>query len=171
MPKIYIMRHADAKSIKHFSFDRERSLSEKGREELIKIKPRLKDAFSDVSLVLCSAAVRTRETLAGIIDILPEEAKIIYSERLYNATADTLLEEINTHGDHHTHILLVGHNPGVSEFLANVPHKISSGILGIDMLTMPTASVVTYDCHKHTLHLVNYHDLIVDEVLSPHHCS
>lgn len=63
--------------------------------------------------VLCSAAARTRETLEPFLPLLPADAAVSYSERLYNAPFTDLLEAVQESPDDTHHILLIGHNPGL----------------------------------------------------------
>ena len=64
-----------------------------------------------VDAVLCSTATRTRETLArtGI------DAPVRYVERLYDATAGTVIDEINGVSDDVSVLLVVGHEPTMTE--------------------------------------------------------
>ena len=63
-----------------------------------------------IDAVLCSTATRARQTLAktGI------DAPVRYVERLYGATAGTMIEEINTVSDGVKTLLVVGHEPTMS---------------------------------------------------------
>jgi phosphohistidine phosphatase len=64
-----------------------------------------------IDAVLCSTATRARETLArsGI------DAPVRYVERLYGATPGTVVEEINGVSDDVSTLLVVGHEPTISE--------------------------------------------------------
>jgi phosphohistidine phosphatase len=68
-------------------------------------------ANAHIDAVLCSTATRTRQTLAetGI------DAPVRYSERLYGATAGTMIDEINEVADSVNTVLVLGHEPTMSE--------------------------------------------------------
>ena len=63
-----------------------------------------------VDAVLCSTATRARQTLArtGI------DAPVRYSERLYGATPDTMIDEISETSDAVATLLVIGHEPTMS---------------------------------------------------------
>lgn len=64
-----------------------------------------------IELVLCSSATRTRQTLerTGI------SAPVTYSERLYGATPGTMIDEINQVSDDVATLMVVGHEPTMSQ--------------------------------------------------------
>jgi len=76
-----------------------------------------------IDAVLASSARRTRETAAIVVSRLNLSVAIVHESSLYLATADTLLRAINAcHAPTQT-LLLVAHNPGVSE----LAHQLSGG--------------------------------------------
>lgn len=118
--QIFIMRHAHTKSIEKFSNDKERSLSRQGYRELEYIHDNLPKDLVSVPLILCSTAVRTRETLIPLLPFLLNVQRILFLDTLYNASSETILEEINLYKDDFSSILLIAHNLGVSLFLQEV---------------------------------------------------
>ena len=64
-----------------------------------------------IDAVLCSTATRARETLAhtGI------DAPVRYVDRLYDATAGTVINEINGVSDDVAVLLVVGHEPTMTQ--------------------------------------------------------
>ena len=93
MRQLFIMRHAAAES-NVSKDDKLRSLSFQGRGELKRLVDIRIGLFDEVSQVICSTAIRTRQTLDGIQDILSPIAEISYFDSLYHATVQTILEEI-----------------------------------------------------------------------------
>ena len=71
---------------------------------------------SDVrpELVLCSSAVRTRETLARVLEALGSPAVEI-EDGLYAAWGDSLAERLRQLSDDVRDVMLVGHNPGLTD--------------------------------------------------------
>ena len=65
--------------------------------------------------VLCSPARRTRETWAGIAAQWPTEVDVIFDDRLYAATPQSMLSIIRTQDDATGTLLVIGHNPGLQE--------------------------------------------------------
>ena len=64
--------------------------------------------------MLCSSAVRTRETLDAILPVLggPE---VEIEDGLYGAWADALLSRLHAVPDSVESVLLIGHNPGIGD--------------------------------------------------------
>jgi len=71
----------------------------------------LRTNVSDIDLVLCSTATRARQTLerTGV------QAPVRYVERLYGATPGMVIDEINGVDEDVTTLLVVGHEPTMSE--------------------------------------------------------
>lgn len=159
LEKIITIRHANAKpsSPPPGLTDKERPLSKKGWEELEELGRDDREALKEVTLVLCSSAIRTRQTLEGILGYLPNVRQIEYLNELYNAPVSIYLEEINLWAADHKTILLIGHNPAVSEFLATVIE--ANGGRFEETGGVPTAGVCVYDVRR-TGDRLGYGDLI-----------
>jgi phosphohistidine phosphatase len=65
-------------------------------------------------LVLCSAAVRTRETLE-LMQLALSDARVTVEEQLYGASSDDLLDRIRLVPDAVGSLMLIGHNPALHE--------------------------------------------------------
>ena len=79
--------------------------------------------------ILCSPAMRTRQTAARVMQELAlDEALLQLDQRLYLASAETLLEVVGEQRDPR-HLLLVGHNPGLSELALRLGGALRSGEL------------------------------------------
>src|SRR5271155_4725006 len=85
--------------------DHERPLAPRGEREAGLVGDWLRAHLPAIDAVLCSTATRTRETLArtGI------DAPVRYVDRLYDATAGTVIGEINGVSDDVAVLLVVGH--------------------------------------------------------------
>lgn len=69
-------------------------------------------------LVLCSAALRTRETLAAVRPALGPTAEIRIEKRLYLADDDTILDllaELDELPNVPAQVMVIGHNPGLED--------------------------------------------------------
>jgi phosphohistidine phosphatase len=65
--------------------------------------------------VLCSSAVRTRETLDAIRPALSGEPEVLIEDELYGAMADGLLSRLHAVPASADSVLLIGHNPGIAD--------------------------------------------------------
>ena len=91
--------------------DHERPLAERGIREAALAGEWLRANLPTIDAVLCSTATRARDTLerTGI------DAPVRYVDRLYGATAGTVIEEVNKVSDDVSTLLVVGHEPTTSE--------------------------------------------------------
>lgn len=64
--------------------------------------------------ILCSDALRTRETWEGIAPAIPDAPQVTLKPTLYHAGPDVILAVLR-HAAGNT-VLLLGHNPGIAEF-------------------------------------------------------
>jgi phosphohistidine phosphatase len=109
---LLILRHASAANEPGMA-DVQRPLTPIGRKEATEVGRRLAGLNPD--RVLCSTAVRTRQTWQQISAELPVQPKVDFETEIYQANAETLRELVwFTHDDVRT-LLLIGHNPAVHE--------------------------------------------------------
>ena len=81
---------------------------------------------------MCSTSKRTSETLEIFLNYIHKVDQINYLSNLYHASAETIRKEITALDTDGTYMLL-GHNPGIEDFLRNL-HKDTS-------LKVPTCSI------------------------------
>jgi phosphohistidine phosphatase len=91
--------------------DHDRPLAPRGIREAGLAGEWLRDNVPPIEHVLCSSATRTRQTL----DRTGITAPVDYSDRLYGATPGTMIDEINQVIDDVSTLLVVGHEPTVSQ--------------------------------------------------------
>ena len=65
-------------------------------------------------LVLCSSALRTRQTLERMTSAFGE-AEVLVEDELYGAGDDELLERLHRVSEGLQTVALIGHNPGISD--------------------------------------------------------
>ncbi|MFM7347369.1 MAG: SixA phosphatase family protein [Tagaea sp.] len=112
------MRHAKSSWADAFVDDFERALNKRGRKAAASLSKWLKSRDFETDFVLCSAALRTRQTLELVQDGFKTHPEVSIERRLYLAEADQLrarLGELGTRSPSPAAILLIGHNPGLEE--------------------------------------------------------
>ena len=114
MRSIYLLRHAKSSWADPTLADHERPLAPRGRRDAKRIAAHLIQLGIAPDLVLCSTAVRTRETLELILPAL-HEAPVELEAALYAAWAETLLERLRAVPDERRSVMLIGHNPGLED--------------------------------------------------------
>lgn len=111
---LYLLRHAKAES-QSPSGDAGRKLTKRGRKAADAIAAFLGSLAPAPALVLCSPAIRTRETLERVVPALPRRPLIAYEDEIYLAEPAALLRLLRETPESIASVLLIGHNPGLHE--------------------------------------------------------
>jgi phosphohistidine phosphatase len=113
---LILMRHADAVPATIGGQDFERELSKNGREQARQAARQLAAEAPAIGRILYSPAQRTAETARIVAAALGlPDAALMADRSLYAASPATIRAAIaDAHGGVNT-LLVVGHNPGVSE--------------------------------------------------------
>ena len=115
MRTIYLLRHAKSSWKNDELADFERPLNGRGRKSCEVLGRYIKTNQLEFDLVVCSTAVRTRETIDLVRQFAKLQTEVRYDERIYEATASRLLEVVSQLENDRKHVMLVGHNPGMAE--------------------------------------------------------
>jgi len=116
MPFVYVLRHAKAE--KHAETDHARELSEKGDSQALTLATWLVQSGIAFDQVIVSDSARTMETL----ELLDLACIISVAKNAYNASAQTLGELIRESGAQDS-VLVIAHNPGVSDLCHQAGHS------------------------------------------------
>jgi phosphohistidine phosphatase len=120
---LYLLRHAKSSWPAEDVPDRERSLAPRGRRAAGLIGAYLRRHGIEPDLVLCSPALRTRQTLELIEPSLGERAEVQVEDDLYGASAEQLLRRVRQLPDGSRAAMLVGHNPGLQDLALLLAHE------------------------------------------------
>lgn len=121
MLTLSLLRHAEASSADPKLGDHERPLTPRGRLEAARIGSWIVTAGLRPDDVLCSSALRARDTLALLLSQMHGAApEVAYDEALYLASSARLLERIRQTAAA-GHVLLIAHNPGL--------HSLALGLI------------------------------------------
>jgi phosphohistidine phosphatase len=113
--KLYLVRHGEAEASRDDLADRERALTSHGRDQVLALKVWLANRGVEPTLVHSSPAQRALETVDWLLSEGSVDPIRQVSDELYLASAKKLLELIRTTQSAHAALLIVGHNPGMSE--------------------------------------------------------
>lgn len=92
--------------------------------------------------ILCSTAVRTRQTAALVLPCLPGPPPIDFLDELYLADPATLLRLVRNAAPGVRHLLLIGHNPGLHDLaLSLVKHGADDDLRALSR-KLPTGGLV-----------------------------
>jgi len=106
---LLLMRHAKS-DYPSGVIDHDRPLARRGVREAGLAGHWLRSHVPPIDAVLCSTATRTRETLTQTGLDVP----VTFAQRLYDAVPATVIDEINRVGDEVATLLVVGHEPAMS---------------------------------------------------------
>jgi phosphohistidine phosphatase len=110
---LYLVRHAKSESAEAVLDDFDRPLDLQGREAAASMGSYMQAAGIRPDLVLCSSAVRARETCAAMATRFDEAAVVEFERSLYLAGADNLLRRLRALSGPVASVMLIGHNPGL----------------------------------------------------------
>jgi phosphohistidine phosphatase len=117
---LWILRHGKAASdVPSGGSDRERPLTGRGRRDATALGERLGaedlplglEGVSKPELVICSAAVRTRQTADLIVRSMGGEIQLDAYHSLYEADTDLVLQYLREIDERVASAMVVGHNP------------------------------------------------------------
>jgi phosphohistidine phosphatase len=114
--RLTLMRHADAQWKDPEVDDFSRPLNRRGHSEAESMARRLTELTLIPDLIVTSSARRaaqTAEIIAHELSLLPRTIR--YEEALYLGGAQEILRLVKTIGPRVSHLMIIGHNPGISE--------------------------------------------------------
>ena len=147
---ILLLRHAKSSWADPISSDFTRPLNERGKRDAPVMGEKLRELGLPIQLILCSTAVRTQETYKGLGDVV-ENIPVSFEESIYEASVDNLLNVLRGVDDQITHVLMIGHNPGMQRLaqllsdgqgdakaLTHMAHKFPTSALAILKTDVPS---------------------------------
>jgi phosphohistidine phosphatase len=138
MKKLYVIRHAKSSWAEPDMADFERPLNERGKTDAPMMGKRLKKAKIHPDLIISSPAKRALKTAKIIAKELdfPKE-QIVTDGAIYPGGVSGLLDVIHSLHDSFQTVILVGHNPGLTD-LANY-------LTDVQIDNIPTCGVFCVD--------------------------
>ncbi|WP_375426331.1 histidine phosphatase family protein [uncultured Friedmanniella sp.] len=143
---LLLLRHATAEPSRPGGRDVDRPLSPSGHREAAGVGAFLRGAGLRVDHVLCSPAVRTRETLAQLsLEARPTGPVVELVPQLYQASAEELLAlvgQVDPVGlDGAPTVLVVGHAPAVPEAVTMLAGPGSAPAASAALSSYPPAAL------------------------------
>ena len=114
MHLLHLLRHAKS-SWKNDVDDHERRLNRRGREAARLVAQHLPAAIGKLDLVLCSSAMRTRETLELVLVGFQGRPPCVVEDNFYLAECGQLIARLQRLEESFSNVLLIGHNPGLHQ--------------------------------------------------------
>ncbi|MGZ8614954.1 MAG: SixA phosphatase family protein [Actinomycetota bacterium] len=115
MRQVWLFRHAKSSWDDPALADEDRPLAPRGVRDAATMASYLA-TVDPPRLVLCSAGLRARQTLAAVLPSLGSPLQIAVEPELYTFDSDVLIERLRRLDDAESSVMLVGHNPALEEF-------------------------------------------------------
>jgi len=136
MKTLFLLRHAKSSWKEADIADFDRPLNERGRRAAPFMGRLLKERGFAPDLIISSPAKRARKTAKLVKAGGEYEAEIVFDDRIYEASASTLLYVAGEIDDSIDSVMLVGHNPGMEGAVRVLTGRPEP---------MPTAAVAVID--------------------------
>ena len=132
--RLTLVRHAKSAWRYGGLDDFHRPLNARGLRDAVRVPPLLTARLPAPDRILCSDAVRavqTCEAIAAAFDV--DDACVRLAPALYLASAEDILRVLASDSGDARHVLLVGHNPGLTD--------LYNHLLGASLDNLPTLAV------------------------------
>lgn len=128
---ITVVRHAQSAGKQSGQQDFDRVLTEGGQRWVATLKKKLPDTVPPIDILIASAATRVKQTVQPLIPALGlSDTKCRFENELYEATSGDWIRTLQPLITTHHHILLAGHNPGLSHLVSRWSGQIIDLIPG-----------------------------------------
>ena len=139
MLRLTLVRHGEAEPAHSEQEDWSRALEQRGQRDAREMGQRLKGRKLKPDKLLTSPAVRALNTATIMARELGFAAsKLQQDERLYLAPAKDMMKVVQELGGAARHVLVVGHNPGLTDFADQLSSERS-------LDNLPTCSVYSLE--------------------------
>ena len=152
MASLYLLRHAKAAPASPGMRDFDRPLDVQGVRDARLIGRALSEKGINPQTILCSSALRTRQTLEEIAPFIPFAGGTHFSSLLYSADAQGYLQEIKSNA-HSGSLMVIGHNPSTEElasFLVSTKDRQSADLI---LRGFPTGALAQLEFDGSLAHL------------------
>jgi phosphohistidine phosphatase len=120
MKTLLLLRHAKSSWKDSDIDDHERPLNKRGKRDAPRIGRLLREESLLPDLILASSAKRCRKTAEHVIHASGYRGEVRITGDLYEARADKLRQVVGSVSDTVERLLVIGHNPGLEEFLESL---------------------------------------------------
>jgi phosphohistidine phosphatase len=138
--RLVVLRHAKSAWPEDVP-DHERPLAARGRRDAPAAGYWLREAGCEPDLVVCSTALRTRETWDLVAKELRRTPPVRFEPRVYAAGAGALRGVLREVPQRRKTVLLIGHQPGVQDLVLSLADGKDQEALGRAGRKFPTSAI------------------------------
>ena len=162
MKTVHLLRHAKSSWKDPTLNDHERALSKRGRAAAKAMAKHLEREKMAPDVVLCSTAVRAKETLDPIAKRL-RPAKVVFEAGVYEGAQRKLWKYLLAVPEPVQTVLMIGHNPGLRDLASELADAGSLNQLPSSEGKFPTGALASFsfdgmwkDLQPHSAHLISF---------------
>ncbi len=159
--KLLIMRHAKSDWSSERNSDFDRSLAKRGIKTAILMGKWLKENQHVPDRVICSPALRAKQTCQLILkELAISEQDVFWIKDIYDASLNDLLSTISQHSNNTGTLLIIGHNPGLDQLVCHLSKQTPLVNASGKLLTTAALAILGYNSEPistepHQAHLQN----------------
>lgn len=141
---VCLMRHSEAVTELSEAVirDFDKPLTDQGIHQLEYVRSFLKVHHFLPDLILCSPAVRTRQTLEWIREALGTDAQIVFDDELYGIKGDDLITKLLDLTDQKSTVLVIGHNPAISDAMQALLNRTDNSSIDVALPAKPSQLII-----------------------------
>ncbi len=148
MPILFLLRHAKAAGMPESGSNFDRPLHERGIEQCTALRDHIRENGIIPDVIVCSPAVRTRETLDHLRDAWDRDIPVDFADTIYEAHPEEIRRAIAAHAGRYQSIMVIGHNPGI-QMLAMALSSNRTGAACLEAARgFPTGGLARLEVHR-----------------------
>ena len=145
MKSILLWRHAKSSWGNPGLADHERPLNGRGERAAEAMAAHIATLPDRPDLILCSTAVRARQTLTPLLDLLAPAPPTSIETGLYLASEEALLQRLRALAPETRRVLMIGHNDGMWLLASELGCKNSAPALASVREKFPTGALAIFE--------------------------
>ncbi len=150
MKTLFLLRHAKSSWDAPDLADFDRPLNDRGQRAARFVGKLIAERGLIPQIIISSPARRARDT-ATVVQEEAELSPVVFDDRIYEASALSLFHLIREFDDKYSNVLMVGHNPGISELLrllTGQTHDYPTAALSGVTLDIPDWASIAINCGR-----------------------
>lgn len=171
MRTLYLLRHAKSDRSDPALADSDRPLAPRGRRDTPDMGSYMRAHDYLPDLVLCSTAIRTRETWDLLQPELGGASAVEYDRKLYLASPEVMLQRLRGVGEDVATALMIGHNPGLARLAALLAPRGDRAALARMREKYPTSGLAVIHLHVTRWEQIEPGSGTLTDFMTPAHLS
>ncbi len=135
--QLFLLRHAETELQQAGQSDFDRQLLQKGHDQIGYLAQKLTRIHFHTDSIICSPAMRAKTTALSLLSALNINSDYIqFDQAIYSAEVAELFEIIKETKDNCRHLLVIGHNPTLSDLVTNLVKGFADGLRTCDFISI-----------------------------------